>query len=133
MTWNRRAATLFVVVALVAACDADTSSKPPEPVATSMVQALPPLGVGAEVGRGYQYTLLTHCGIEHARIDGVVWLADPPLGDGANPPRDWDNPQAEGTLVLQTRDTATFTSAVGQLAHFRRARPGDPAPEACPD
>ncbi len=131
MTWNRRAAALFVTVALVAACDADTSSAPPEPVATSMVQAPPPLGVGAEVGRGYPYTLWTHCGIEHARIDGTVWVADPPLGNGANPPREWENPRAEGTLVLQTGDTATFTSAAGQLAYFRRAGPGDPAPEAC--
>ena len=87
----------------------------------------PPYAEGVEVGKTYDYSLPTHCGILNAMIDGTMWEADPPQIDGANPPAGWDDPTAKGTLRLLSEDRAEFVHG-DKRATFRRA---DAAPRLC--
>ncbi len=71
----------------------------------------------------------THCGVVSTTVDGVLWLADPRLGDDSgNPPPGWDENETAGMFV-QTGNTATFRADSGVEATFTRAAPGavDPA------
>jgi hypothetical protein len=62
-----------------------------------------------EVGEDYGYSLVTHCGIEWARIGGAWWRTAP-LSDGnANPPAGWGNPSQGGRLRIESDTTAVFT------------------------
>ena len=81
----------------------------------------PPCGPGVEIGKPYQYTLYTHCGIRSAYFDGRWWIADPILSDisNVNPPPGWDNPRARGKMELVAEDLARFTSSAGLVAGFR--------------
>lgn len=65
-----------------------------------------------------KFELLTHCGIDHALIRGVLYRASPPLSDGnGHPPRGWSNTFQVGVMTVAQDGTATFTS--GELeAHF---------------
>jgi hypothetical protein len=70
----------------------------------------PPYTRGIEVARTYNYSLMTHCGIEHTQIDGTEWKASPPLGDGnGNPPKEWPNGPVIGHLKIVSRYQAVFT------------------------
>jgi hypothetical protein len=70
----------------------------------------PPYTRGIDVGRTYNYSLLTHCGIRQTRIDGTAWRASPPLDDGnGNPPEGWRNPAAVGRLKIVSKNKAIFT------------------------
>lgn len=81
-----------------------------------------PCGVGVAQGAPYTFQLLTHCGIAYAYFGGRYWVADPPLSDGSgNPPADWDNPIARGTMTLEGEDAAVFRADSGQEARFRPA------------
>lgn len=87
----------------------------------------PPYAEGVVVGEEYSgYVLYTHCGVTHAQIDGTYWEAAPPQVDEANPPAGWGNPVMEGTLTIETEDTATF-EADDVSARFVRAD-ADPPP-----
>jgi hypothetical protein len=73
------------------------------------------------------YTLLTHCGIEWARINGTFWRAEHPLSDGSgNPPPGWGNPDQGGTLTLITPTTARFDSPAGTVTFKRTSRKRPP-------
>lgn len=80
---------------------------------------------------GTRHTLNTHCGVDSTVVDGRLWLATPPLGDGdGNPPQGWDENQTTGRFEETSPTTATFTSDSGHVAGFRLARPGEPDPGA---
>ena len=67
------------------------------------------------------FELMTHCGIDHALIRGVIYRAVPYLHDGnGNPTLGWSNPYEVGVMRVDSDGTATFTS--GELvAHFVQA------------
>ena len=68
-------------------------------------------------------SLYTHCGVTGAVVEGVTWLADPPLGTD-NPPPGWGNPFTAGSWQRTGDEGATFTSDGGLTAAFVRAAPG---------
>ena len=93
--------------------------------------AEPPCGPGVEHGRWYAFDLLTHCGIEHARLDGRTWLADPPLDDGSgNPPPGVANPVQPGFMRLLSPELAEFKVVGGINVRFRPA-PARYEPPGC--
>jgi hypothetical protein len=120
---RKRTLVLLLAATLVAACGG--SGRPEFPSLAE--QAKPPYAKGVEVGKKYGYVLLTHCGIVQAQIDGTLWVADPPLVVGGNPPEGWENPMADGTLRLVSKDRAEFVDDDNR-ATFRRA---DADPEGC--
>ncbi len=71
----------------------------------------------------------THCGVVSTTVDGVLWLADPPLGDH-NPPTGWDDNEESGVFAVQGPEDALFRADTGVEAHFVRADPGVPDPGA---
>jgi hypothetical protein len=74
--------------------------------------------------RTIPYRLLTHCGIDEARIGSTYYVADHPLSDGhGNPPPDWGDPFQAGTMTLHSPGIAVFRDARGHRVAFR-ARPG---------
>jgi hypothetical protein len=86
------------------------------------------LGTSEQAGK--RHSVSTHCGVVSTTVDGVLWLADPRLGDeSGNPPAGWDENQTVGLFVPQTDTTATFRADSGAEATFTRAAPGavDPA------
>ncbi|MFG2407110.1 hypothetical protein ACGFR8_22730 [Streptomyces brevispora] len=69
------------------------------------------------------FDLLTHCGIDEARIGRTYFEASTPLSDGSgNPPRGWGNPTQHGTMTVMSGREAVFTDDAGHEVHFR-ARP----------
>jgi hypothetical protein len=79
---------------------------------------------------GTRHTVYTHCGVVSTIVDGVLWLADPPLGDDSgNAPDGWDENETAGTFVRLTESTAVFKADSGVEATFERAAAGaaDPA------
>jgi hypothetical protein len=81
----------------------------------------PPYTRGIEVGRTYNYSLYTHCGIQQARIDGTSWRASPPLADrDGNPPKGWDTSGPIGTLKIVSENKAVYTLSNGLTATFVR-------------
>lgn len=102
----RRALTVLGVISLalagVACDDGPTQS------ATDFNH--PPYTRGIEVGRTYNYSLGTHCGINRAQVDGTNWKASPPLDDGVgDPPKEWPNGAVVGHLEIVNRNKAVFT------------------------
>ena len=101
----------------------------PEPTSvpdTSIVEPLPP-GPGVEVGRTYEFSLYSHCGIEWAQIDGDWWRTTRLDTGTGNPPAGWGNPFHAGQLTLTDDDTAEFSGPNGPIV-FRRtdSTQGDP-------
>ena len=113
---------LLLVTVLLAGCDAGagrTTSEalPPRPSPTPPVVSPSPGEVRLSLG--------THCGVVQAEVDGVTWLADPPLGNG-NPPGGWGNPQTPGRWRQTSERTALFLADTGVVASF--VRPSAPPP-----
>lgn len=70
------------------------------------------------------YLLLTHCGIDEARIGARYFEAVHPLSDGqGNPPAGWGNPFQRGTIMLRSPAEALFRDDKGHHVLFR-LRPG---------
>ena len=70
------------------------------------------------------YQLLTHCGIDEARVGGRYFEAVHPLSDGqGNPPAGWGNPFQPGTITLLSPTDALFRDRAGHHVLFR-LRPG---------
>ena len=66
------------------------------------------------------YQLLTHCGIDEARIGGRYFEAVHPLSDGqGNPPAGWGNPVQQGTMTLLSPTEALFRDRAGHHVLFR--------------
>lgn len=88
-----------------------------------------PTNPAAKKERRIRVSVHSHCGVVSVQVRGVLWLADPPLGD-QNPPPGWDENQTPGYLVLTGPRAATFYGDGDQTAHFRRAPAGTPDPGA---
>jgi len=72
------------------------------------------------------FSLLTHCGINGAMIDGRWWTASPQLNDGnGNPPAGWDNPSQIGTLHFTSDDTVTFDAGNSRTVTLHRTTSTD--------
>jgi hypothetical protein len=67
--------------------------------------------------------LNTHCGVEKAEVEGVLWLADPPLGNGS-PPEGWGGLTTPGRWKQTGETTAVFLADSGVQADF--VRPDSP-------
>ncbi len=79
-------------------------------------------------GEPVEFWMYTHCGVEHARIGGKWWLAEPPLyGDAgpAEPPEGWGNPYQKGRLVVFSPSRAVF-SARGTDVELVPSQTGEP-------
>lgn len=123
---------LVIAGALVAGCGSDggvadtgiaDTGQDPADVANEA-----PYGVGAVVGEIYDYSLLVHCGVEWARIDGVWWKTEP-LNDGTgNPPPGWENPYTAGTMTLIGEDDARFDGPAGIVEFTRTDLVDNPQP-----
>jgi hypothetical protein len=94
----------------------------PVPSASSPVAVAPSAG---EV----RLSLSTHCGVRDAEVGGVYWAADPPLGNGNEPPG-WGDPKTQGRWRQTGETTAVFLADSGVSAAFVRAERPDPYP-AC--
>jgi hypothetical protein len=111
---------LAVVAAtvLLAACSNDTSAHVPRR------NGSPAPGVTAAGRSARPYLLLTHCGIDEARIGGRYFEAAHPLSDGhGNPPAGWGNPFQRGTITLLSPTQALFHDHADHHVLFR-LRPG---------
>lgn len=71
----------------------------------------------------------TRCGVVSAEVDGTLWIADPPLGDGG-PPAGWDDDRTWGHLIPGAKGRAMFRGEGGQVALFRKAAPKEDDPAA---
>lgn len=121
LTVRRSAAGLALAVLALAACDT-TSSR------TATVTPTPPgspgpMAVSPSPGER-RLSLFTHCGVSDADVDGVHWVADPPLGNG-NPPDGWGNPETPGRWRQTGETTALFLADSGVAASFVRAESPD--------
>jgi hypothetical protein len=115
---------------VVAACGDAHVVAPPGIVAESAPSSTPRAvasGAGAASGRTWT-SLDTHCGVLSARVDGKLWIADPPIGDH-HPPPGWGENETSGFFIAGT-GRAVFRGEGGQVALFRRARPSEPDPLA---
>ncbi len=93
--------------------------------AGTVADAAPPTpsGRAAPPLRTIAFELLTHCGIDEARIGSTYFEAVTPLSDGSgNPPAGWGNPTQRGTMTLTSATEAVFTDDAGHEVTFR-ARP----------
>jgi hypothetical protein len=108
---------LAVVVAVVlGACGTEAAA----PVA----KTAGPSGAVTAGRQARPYLLLTHCGIDEARIGGRYYEAVHPLSDGqGNPPAGWGNPFQRGTMTLLSPTEALFRDHAGHHVLFR-LRPG---------
>ena len=87
----------------------------------------PPWTRGIEVGRTYEYSVNTHCGVHAARIDGTNWRAEPPVDDGmGNPPPGWAHVGGVGTLEIVDRNTAVFENGPLAVTFVRDDLPETP-------
>src|SRR5438067_537758 len=70
------------------------------------------------------YSLLTHCGIDEARIGSRYLEADTPLSGGDyNAPPGWGTPFQAGTMTFLSSTRAVFRDDRGHQVFFR-VRPG---------
>jgi hypothetical protein len=74
--------------------------------------------------RAFTFDLLTHCGVDEAKIGDTYFEAEPPIiGPATSAPAGWDNPYQRGTMTLLSPDTAVFHDDHGHEVRFR-VRPG---------
>ncbi|MDQ7807245.1 hypothetical protein Q5425_26200 [Amycolatopsis sp. A133] len=70
------------------------------------------------------FALLTHCGVDEAKIGAGFYEAETPLiGPARSAPPGWDNPYQEGTMTLGPPGSAVFRDRLGHEVRFR-LRPG---------
>ncbi|SDZ08782.1 hypothetical protein SAMN05421504_109133 [Amycolatopsis xylanica] len=75
------------------------------------------------------FDLLTHCGVDEAKIGTVYFEAEVPLiGTAQSAPPGWGNPLQPGRMTLLTPNRAVFRDDLGHEVFFR-ARPGATAPK----
>ncbi|WP_206789119.1 hypothetical protein [Amycolatopsis sp. MtRt-6] len=70
------------------------------------------------------FALLTHCGVDEAKIGDRFYEAETPLiGPARSAPPGWDNPYQKGTMTLTSPADAVFRDDLGHEVRFR-LRPG---------
>ena len=87
-----------------------------------------------QVGMTYQYRLpSSHCGVKDIVLNDRVWLADPPLFNGAQtgPPDGWELTDEIGSLTLLSKDHASFRAKSGRVIEFYLAPGVRPTPNRC--
>jgi hypothetical protein len=118
---RRRPAVPLVAAAatvLVAGVIVVVSATPPKPM-----PAAPPPPAPTPVTVPH-FALLTHCGVDEAKIGGAFYEAETPLiGPARSAPPGWDNPYQEGTMTLGSPGAAVFRDHLGHEVRFR-LRPG---------
>jgi hypothetical protein len=114
------AAAAVVAVVIVSAGVVFAVTRPtPEP-GPGTAPAAPP----AATARSFSFDLLTHCGVDEAKIGDTYFEAEQPIiGPAASAPAGWDNPYQRGTMTLLSPDTAVFHDDHGHEVRFR-VRPG---------
>ncbi|MEV6878217.1 hypothetical protein [Amycolatopsis sp. NPDC051128] len=121
---RRRLTPVFAAataVVLVAAGVVFAVTRPtPGPVPVTPATAASP----SASARSFSFDLLTHCGVDEAKIGGTYFEAEHPIvGPAVSAPAGWDNPYQRGTMTLLSPDTAVFHDDHGHEVRFR-ARPG---------
>lgn len=122
---RRSRRTRAVTVAVIAAALAGGAGYAQS--ALNRTDALP-APFASDASTAFPHTIRTHCGVISTTVDGQLWLADPPLGDG-NPPPGWDENESAGVFRITSPGEARFEADQGQTARFVLAPPGvtDPA------
>jgi len=128
--WRRWRAPVLVAVAtaavVIAVVITATVGHRPQTIRPAG-QPQPSAGAApAETGAGtpMPYELVTHCGIDEARIGTVYYEADHPLIVGAgNPPPGWSDPVQPGTMTVLDASRAVFRDDRGHEVFFH-VRPG---------
>ncbi|WP_410644876.1 hypothetical protein [Amycolatopsis sp. lyj-346] len=113
------AATVLVagVIVVVAATPLEPKPAPPAAPTSALTPAPTPVTLP-------NFALLTHCGVDEAKIGDRFYEAETPLIDPArSSPPGWDNPYQEGTMTLTSPDSAVFRDHFGHEVRFRQ-RPG---------
>ncbi|MFE5908102.1 hypothetical protein ACFQ6B_03260 [Streptomyces wedmorensis] len=119
---SERPAQIIVALMLAAGvltgcAEPDTGGPEADTGGTRAVRSTPAI-------RTIPFDLLTHCGIDEARIGSTYFEAETPLSNGSgSPPEGWDNPTQRGTMTLKSETEAVFTDDAGHEVNFR-ARPG---------
>jgi hypothetical protein len=121
---RRRPAPVFAAAAavvLVAAGVVFAVTRPtPEPGPGTPAPAAPL----SATARSFPFDLLTHCGVDEAKIGDAYFEAEQPItGPAASAPSGWDNPYQRGPMTLLSPDTAVFHDDHGHEVRFR-VRPG---------
>ncbi|WP_410614317.1 hypothetical protein [Amycolatopsis sp. lyj-109] len=110
------AATVLVAGVLVVTA---TPPEPAPPAAPTPTLAPAPTPVTLP-----NFALLTHCGVDEAKIGDRFYEAETPLiGPARSSPPGWDNPYQEGTITLTSPVAAVFRDHLGHEVRFR-LRPG---------
>lgn len=84
-----------------------------------------PCAEGVEPGVPYAVTLLTHCGLESAYLDGRYWVLPGPV-----PELSGEGDFADGVMTLLSPDEAVFVADAGPEVRFAPA-PEDYRPPPC--
>jgi len=106
------ATVLAAGVIVVLAAQPEPAPVPPAVVPLPTVASLP------------NFALLTHCGVDEAKIGVQFYEAETPLvGPAQSAPAGWDNPYQEGTMTLDAPGSAVFRDYHGHEVRFR-LRPG---------
>ncbi|MEU0533567.1 hypothetical protein [Amycolatopsis tolypomycina] len=106
------AGAIAVVVATRPGPATAPPASPPPPAPSPSAVVLP------------DFALLTHCGVDEAKIGDRFYEAETPLiGPARSSPPGWDNPYQHGTMTLTSPAAAVFRDALGHEVRFR-VRPG---------
>lgn len=114
---------LAATVTVLAACGGETYGAPES---AGRSDNDPSAATSQEI----RHVLYTHCGLVSTTVDGVLWLADPPLADGGNPPPGWDENETQGVFRQIDAERAVFVADSGVEAIFTKAGPGATDAEA---
>jgi hypothetical protein len=123
---RRPAAPLLAAAAtvLVAGVIVVVAATPPEPEPTPPAAPTPVLTPTPTPVTLPNFALLTHCGVDEAKIGDRFYQAETPLiGPARSAPPGWDNPYQEGTMTLTSPASAVFRDHLGHEVRFR-LRPG---------
>ncbi len=114
------AAAAAVVVAGGVIFAVTRPAPPPDPGVSATVA--PPTGTPA--AKPFPFDLLTHCGVDDAKIGDAYFEAEAPIiGPAHSAPAGWDNPYQHGTMTVLSPSTAIFHDDRGHEVRFR-VRPG---------
>ncbi|MDX3190020.1 hypothetical protein PV458_16560 [Streptomyces sp. MN03-5084-2B] len=122
---RRPAAPLVAAAATVLAAGVIVfAATPPEPEPSAPAAPTPTLTPTPTPVTLPNFALLTHCGVDEARIGDRFYEAEKPLiGAARSSPPGWDNPYQEGTMTLTSPADAVFRDRLGHEVRFR-LRPG---------